>query len=81
MKRRRSGATFNFVPDIWFVAGVALGTIVTGFCAIGSYSRGGESERRKSWSLELDARKRAFLGSRLTLRPRETAEGVSAKAS
>jgi len=23
--------------DIWFVAGIALGTIVTGFCAIGSF--------------------------------------------
>ena len=81
MKHRRSGATFNYVPDIWFVAGVALGTIVTGFCAIGSYSRGGDTVRRKSWSLEHDARKRALLGPRLTLRARETAEGVTAKAS
>jgi len=31
------------VPDIWFLAGVALGMIVTGFCAIGSIERGSDS--------------------------------------
>jgi hypothetical protein len=47
------------VIDISFVLGVALGTIVTGFCAIGSYYRGSDSVRRGAWSLELAARKRA----------------------
>jgi hypothetical protein len=54
--------------DMWFVAGIALGTIVTGFCAIGSYDRGSDSVRRKSWSVEHDARKRAALTSRTRLR-------------
>jgi hypothetical protein len=47
------------VLDIWFVAGIALGAIVTGFCAIGSFDRGSDSVRRKSWSDEHAARRRA----------------------
>ena len=31
------------VLDISFVLGLALGTIVTGFCAIGSFNRGFDS--------------------------------------
>jgi hypothetical protein len=45
------------VIELAFVVGVALGTIVTGFCAIGSYDRGYDSVRRKAWSRELTARK------------------------
>lgn len=52
------------VLDISFVVGLALGTIVTGFCAIGSFNRGFDSVRRKAWSGELDARKRAVVASR-----------------
>lgn len=52
------------VLDISFVVGLALGTIVTGFCAIGSFDRGVDSVRRKAWSGELDARKRAVVASR-----------------
>jgi hypothetical protein len=70
MMWHRLAPTFNTVTDIWFVAGLALGTIVTGFCAIGSFARGGDSVRRKSWTLEHGARKRAFLASRVALRAR-----------
>jgi len=52
---------------MWFVAGIALGTIVTGFCAIGSYDRGSDSVRRKSWSVEHAARTKAVLASRTRL--------------
>jgi hypothetical protein len=47
------------VIELAFVLGVALGTIVTGFCAIGSFDRGYDSVRRRSWSRELAARKMA----------------------
>jgi hypothetical protein len=55
------------VLDIWFVAGIALGTIVTGFCAIGSFDRGSDSVKRRSWSREHAARKRALVASRATI--------------
>lgn len=54
--------------DIWFVAGIALGTIVTGFCAIGSFDRGSDSVNRRSWKREHIARRRALLGSRPAIR-------------
>ncbi len=72
------------VLDIWFVAGIALGTIVTGFCAIGSFDRGSDSVHRRSWNREHAARKRALLASRAAVRvgvPFTTAEGVIPKAS
>ena len=47
--------------DLSFVLGLALGMIVTGFCAIGSFNRGFDSVRRTAWSREHDARKRAAL--------------------
>ena len=47
--------------DLSFLLGLALGMIVTGFCAIGSFNRGFDSVRRASWSREHDARKRAAL--------------------
>jgi hypothetical protein len=56
------------VPDIWFVIGIALGTVVTGFCAIGSFERGSDSVRRRSWSIELASRRRALVASR-SVRP------------
>jgi hypothetical protein len=72
------------VLDIWFVAGIALGTIVTGFCAIGSFDRGSDSVRRQSWSREHAARKRALLASRPAVRATPvltTVEGSIRKAS
>jgi hypothetical protein len=71
------------VLDIWFVAGIALGTIVTGFCAIGSFDRGSDSVRRRSWSREHTARRRALVASRMTLRAtvEPTPDGVVTKAS
>lgn len=68
--------------DIWFVAGIALGTIVTGFCAIGSFDRGSDSVQRRSWNREHFARKRALLASRATIRTRDRddLQGALAKA-
>ena len=54
--------------DLSFLVGLALGTIVTGFCAIGSYNRGFDSVRRTTWSREHAARKRAVLSSRVAAR-------------
>ena len=54
--------------DLSFVLGLALGTIVTGFCAIGSFDRGFDSVRRKSWTVEHVARKRAVVASRAAVR-------------
>jgi hypothetical protein len=52
------------VLDLSFVVGLALGTIVTGFCAIGSFNRGFDSVRRRSWSTEHAARRRAVVATR-----------------
>jgi len=49
------------VLDFSFFVGIALGTIVTGFCAIGAFDRGFDSARRKSWRVELEARNRAVV--------------------
>jgi hypothetical protein len=54
--------------DIWFIAGMALGTIVTGFCAIGSFDRGSDSVHRRSWTREHVARNRALMATRATIR-------------
>jgi hypothetical protein len=59
MRRDRHGNYCRSVFDLSFVLGVALGIIVTGFSAVGSYNRGFDSVRRGSWSRELTARKRA----------------------
>jgi hypothetical protein len=71
------------VPDIWFVFGVALGTIITGFWAIGSFDRGSDSVRRRAWSLELAARNRALVASRAPVRSaaQPTAKEALPKAS
>jgi hypothetical protein len=63
--------------DLSFVLGLALGTIVTGFCAIGSFNRGFDSVRRRSWSVEHVARKRAVVASRAVVR----SQGLQHKAS
>jgi hypothetical protein len=71
------------VLEIWFVAGIALGTIVTGFCAIGSFDRGSDSVHRRSWNREHAARKRALVASRPTIRAisQFRREGAIPKAS
>lgn len=69
--------------ELSFVVGLALGTIVTGFCAIGSFNRGSDSVRRRSWSAEHVARKRAVIASRAALRAedRSSAERILHRAS
>ena len=69
--------------DISFVAGIALGMIVTGFCAIGSFDRGSDSVRRRRWNREYAGRKRAVLASRGTFGAiaRATPGGALPKAS
>jgi len=71
------------VLDLSFVVGLVLGTIVTGFCAIGSFNRGFDSVRRTSWSREHAARRRAVVTSRVAARAftDRTAEGALSKAS
>jgi hypothetical protein len=56
------------MPDLWFFVGLAVGTIVTGFCAIGSFNRGSDSVRRVSWRLEHSARRRALVAPREVVR-------------
>ena len=69
--------------DISFVVGLALGTIVTGFCAIGSFNRGFDSVRRRSWKVEHAARQRAIVKSHTAARSasRHVAEGAFRRAS
>ncbi len=69
--------------DLSFVLGLALGTIITGFCAIGSFDRGFDSVRRRSWNTEHAARQRAVVASRAAVRAvaRPAAKGAVAKAS
>jgi hypothetical protein len=66
-----------------FVVGLVLGTIVTGFCAIGSFNRGFDSVRRRSWKVEHAARQRAVVKSHGAARSvsRRGAEGVLRRAS
>jgi len=70
------------MPDVWFFIGLAMGTIVTGFCAVGSFDRGSASVRR-SWDREHDARNRALVASQSAIRvvARPTADGALSKAS
>jgi hypothetical protein len=70
------------VLDIWVVAGIALGTIVTGFCAIGSFDRGSDSVQRRSWNREHAARRRALVASRPPIRAiaHATPQGTLPKA-
>jgi hypothetical protein len=56
------------MPDLWFIAGLAMGIVVTGFCAIGSFDRGADSVRRAPWRVELSERKRAVVASRAPVR-------------
>jgi hypothetical protein len=71
------------MPDLWFVAGLAMGVAVTGFTAIGSFARGSDSVRRTSWATEHSARKHAYLIARSPARvvPQPTADGALTKAS
>ena len=49
------------MPELWFVLGLAMGVIVAGFTAVGSFDRGVASVRRRSVSAELSARQRAVV--------------------
>ena len=70
------------MPDLWFVVGLAMGVAVTGFTAIGSFARGSDSVRRRSWATEHSARTQAHLVARSPgVAPQPTAEGAIAKAS
>jgi len=71
------------MPDLWFVAGLAMGVAVTGFTAIGSFARGSDSVRRRSWATEHSARTQAHLVARSPagVAPQPTAEGALTKAS
>jgi len=46
------------MPELWFVVGLAMGIVISGFCAIGSFDRGVDSARRHMWALETAARRR-----------------------
>jgi len=63
--------------DLSFVLGLALSTIVTGFCAIGSFNRGFDSVRRQSWTVEHVARKRAVVASRAAVQSRKVQQKAS----
>ena len=63
--------------DLSFVLGLALGTIVTGFCAIGSFDRGFDSVRRKSWTVEHVGRRRAVVASRAAVRSQKLEQKAS----
>ena len=52
------------VGVVWFVAGLALGLIVTGFVALGSYERGRDSARRERFNAELMSRRIVALSKR-----------------
>ena len=52
------------MPDLWFAAGLAMGIVVTGFAAVGSFERGAASVRRGVISAELTARRRAIVARR-----------------
>ena len=71
------------VIDLSLLLGVALGMIVTGFCAIGSYNRGFDSVRRQAWTRELAARKRAAVKAAVAAGAPAgpTVEGVLRKSS
>ena len=49
------------MPDLWFLAGLAMGLCVAGFSAVGSFERGVDSVRRSVWSRELAARHRVVV--------------------
>jgi hypothetical protein len=60
------------VGVVWFVAGLALGLILVGFVALGSYERGRESARRERFSAELVSRRVVAVSKRA--RPEGTTE-------
>lgn len=52
------------MPDLWFPIGLAVGIIVSGFLALGSFDRGVASVRRGLTRAELTARQRAVVARR-----------------
>jgi hypothetical protein len=52
------------MTELSFVLGVALGTLVTGFCAMGSYYRGSNTVRKDTRTIERAVRKGVAQGPR-----------------
>lgn len=52
------------MPELWFFVGLAMGIAVAGFAAVGSFARGANSVRTKTWQRELVARQQATRASR-----------------
>ena len=50
------------VPELWFLFGLVIGTVIAGFSAIGSFERGANSVRTAPWRAEL--RRRAVAAHR-----------------
>lgn len=68
--------------DLSFVLGLALGTMVTGLCAMGSYYRGSNSVRREARTIERGVRKATARGPRQArLLAASTTDGVLRQAS
>ena len=44
------------MPELWFFVGLAVGIVITGFVALGSFERGADSVRNAPWRMELMAR-------------------------
>ena len=44
------------MPELWFFVGLAVGIVITGFVALGSFERGANSVRNAPWRMELMAR-------------------------
>jgi hypothetical protein len=49
---------------IWFISGLAIGLLMIGFIALGSYERGYRRARREVFSAELLARRRVIVAAR-----------------
>ena len=64
------------VGVVWFVAGLALGLILVGFVALGSYERGRDSARRERFNAELTSRRIVAVSQRA--RPEATEERATA---
>lgn len=56
------------MPELWFFAGLAMGIALAGLVAVGSFERGVDSVRNKTWHRELVARRQVTRLSRSTRR-------------
>jgi hypothetical protein len=51
------------MPELWFFVGLTMGIAIAGFAAIGSFARGVDSVRNKTWRRELVLRQHATRAS------------------